>query len=74
MVIFGVTENARPFDHVFCNQTRRVDVDMLWINMPASTSPELPFGGLKDSDYGLEGGPEALESYLNVIPVVINNR
>ncbi len=24
----------------------------------------MPFGGVKDSGYGSEGGPEALESYL----------
>lgn len=27
--------------------------------------PELPFGGIKDSGYGTEGGAEALEPYLN---------
>ncbi|MGY4526801.1 NAD-dependent succinate-semialdehyde dehydrogenase [Pseudomonas sp. TE21394] len=53
--------------------SRKVEVGMMWINMPASTSPELPFGGLKDSGYGSEGGPEALEAYLNVRSVVLNN-
>jgi succinate-semialdehyde dehydrogenase/glutarate-semialdehyde dehydrogenase len=43
----------------------RVEVGMLWINQPATPSAELPFGGIKDSGYGSEGGPEALESYLN---------
>ena len=38
---------------------------MLWINQPAAPSPEMPFGGVKDSGYGSEGGPEALEAYLN---------
>jgi succinate-semialdehyde dehydrogenase/glutarate-semialdehyde dehydrogenase len=33
----------------------------------------LPFGGLKDSGYGTEGGPEALDAYLNVRSVVIAN-
>ncbi|USX16881.1 NAD-dependent succinate-semialdehyde dehydrogenase [Oxalobacteraceae bacterium OTU3CAMAD1] len=42
-----------------------VEVGMLWINQPATPSAELPFGGVKDSGYGSEGGPEALESYLN---------
>jgi succinate-semialdehyde dehydrogenase / glutarate-semialdehyde dehydrogenase len=37
---------------------------MLWINQPAAPWPELPFGGVKDSGYGSEGGPEALEAYL----------
>jgi succinate-semialdehyde dehydrogenase/glutarate-semialdehyde dehydrogenase len=44
---------------------RRVEVGMLWINQPATPSPELPFGGIKDSGYGTEGGSEALEPYLN---------
>jgi succinate-semialdehyde dehydrogenase/glutarate-semialdehyde dehydrogenase len=43
----------------------RVEVGMLWINQPATPSAELPFGGVKDSGYGSEGGPEALEAYLN---------
>lgn len=45
--------------------TQRLEVGMLWINQPAPAWPELPFGGVKDSGYGSEGGPEALESYLN---------
>jgi len=44
---------------------RRVESGMLWINQPATPSAELPFGGVKDSGYGSEGGPEALEAYLN---------
>ena len=42
----------------------RVQTGMLWINQPAAPWPELPFGGVKDSGYGSEGGPEALEAYL----------
>ena len=53
--------------------TRRVEVGMLWINMPAMPSAEMPFGGVKESGYGSEGGPEALEAYLNTRAVAINN-
>jgi succinate-semialdehyde dehydrogenase/glutarate-semialdehyde dehydrogenase len=53
--------------------TRGVQVGMLWINMPAMPSAEMPFGGLKDSGYGSEGGPEALEAYLNTRSVAISN-
>jgi succinate-semialdehyde dehydrogenase / glutarate-semialdehyde dehydrogenase len=53
--------------------TRRVEVGMLWINMPAMPSAEMPFGGIKESGYGSEGGPEALEAYLNTRSVAIMN-
>jgi succinate-semialdehyde dehydrogenase/glutarate-semialdehyde dehydrogenase len=52
---------------------RRLEVGMLWMNMPALPSAEMPFGGVKDSGYGSEGGPEALEAYLNSRAVVIQN-
>ncbi|MEZ2350153.1 NAD-dependent succinate-semialdehyde dehydrogenase [Caballeronia sp. RCC_10] len=44
--------------------TNQLEVGMLWINQPATPWPEMPFGGVKDSGYGSEGGPEALEPYL----------
>ena len=43
---------------------QRLELGMLWINQPAMAVPEMPFGGVKDSGYGSEGGPEALEAYL----------
>ncbi len=45
--------------------TQQVQTGMLWINQAALTSAELPFGGVKDSGYGSEGGPEALQAYLH---------
>ena len=53
--------------------SRRLEVGMLWINMPAMPSAEMPFGGIKDSGYGSEGGPEALEAYLNVRSIAVAN-
>ncbi|MES3000248.1 MAG: NAD-dependent succinate-semialdehyde dehydrogenase [Pseudomonadota bacterium] len=52
---------------------RRVEVGMLWVNMPALPSAEMPFGGIKDSGYGSEGGPEAMDAYLNARAVTIMN-
>lgn len=52
---------------------RRVEVGMLWINTMALTSAELPFGGIKDSGLGTEGGPEALDAYLNVRSIAVFN-
>ncbi|MEE4454097.1 NAD-dependent succinate-semialdehyde dehydrogenase [Novosphingobium resinovorum] len=53
--------------------TRRVEVGMLWVNTSAASSAELPFGGIKDSGYGTEGGPEAMDNYLNTRSVVVAN-
>ena len=52
---------------------QQVETGMLWINQPAAPWPEMPFGGVKDSGYGSEGGPEALEPYLNTRAVSILN-
>ncbi len=49
-----------------------LEVGLLWINQPALAIPEMPFGGVKDSGYGSEGGPEALEAYLNTKSVFTN--
>ncbi len=43
---------------------QRLEVGMLWVNQPATPSADMPFGGVKDSGYGSEGGPEAMEPYL----------
>lgn len=53
--------------------SQRVEVGMLWVNQPALPSAELPFGGIKDSGYGSEGGPEALEACLNTRAIAITN-
>ena len=51
----------------------QVQTGMLWINQPAMPWAELPFGGVKDSGYGSEGGPEALDSYLNTKTVAMTS-
>jgi succinate-semialdehyde dehydrogenase / glutarate-semialdehyde dehydrogenase len=62
---YGLASYAftRSFSNVH-RLTQRLEVGMLWINQPATPWPEMPFGGVKDSGYGSEGGPEALEPYL----------
>ena len=42
-----------------------VETGMISINHHGLALPEVPFGGVKDSGYGSEGGTEALEAYLN---------
>ncbi|MBB2685986.1 UNVERIFIED_ORG: succinate-semialdehyde dehydrogenase/glutarate-semialdehyde dehydrogenase [Rhizobium etli] len=44
---------------------RDIESGMLSINHHGLALPELPFGGIKDSGYGSEGGAEAMESYFN---------
>ncbi|GAA4125559.1 NAD-dependent succinate-semialdehyde dehydrogenase [Aminobacter aganoensis] len=41
-----------------------IETGMLTINHLGLALPETPFGGIKDSGYGSEGGSEALEAYL----------
>lgn len=42
----------------------QVESGMLGINNFMVTAPETPFGGVKQSGYGSEGGTEGLDSYL----------
>ncbi|MCM2294132.1 NAD-dependent succinate-semialdehyde dehydrogenase [Allorhizobium sp. BGMRC 0089] len=42
----------------------QVEAGMLTINHNGLALPEVPFGGIKDSGYGTEGGSEATEAYL----------
>ena len=62
----GSLKNAHRLAH-------ELEVGMLYINQPATPSAEMPFGGVKDSGYGTEGGPEALDAYLNTRAVTVMN-
>jgi len=42
-----------------------IESGMVSINHHGLALPEVPFGGVKDSGFGSEGGSEALESYMN---------
>ncbi|RZJ25157.1 MAG: aldehyde dehydrogenase family protein, partial [Haliea sp.] len=66
---YGFTSSLKNADLM----ARKVEVGMMWINMPAMPTAEMPFGGVKDSGYGSEGGPEAMDAYLNARAVTIMN-
>lgn len=51
---------------------QHLDVGMLWVNQGATPTPEIPFGGVKDSGYGSEGGTEALDCYLSTKSVTVS--
>jgi succinate-semialdehyde dehydrogenase / glutarate-semialdehyde dehydrogenase len=65
--------NSLPFGlaaYAFTNSTRTagilsdaLEAGMVGINTFAISTPETPFGGVKDSGYGQEGGIEGLEAY-----------
>jgi len=38
---------------------------MVGVNSVMISTPETPFGGVKESGYGSEGGVEGLQAYLN---------
>ena len=42
-----------------------LEAGMIGINSFAISTPETPFGGVKESGYGHEGGIEGLEAYTN---------
>lgn len=46
--------------------SKAIESGMVAVNNQQLGTPEAPFGGIKDSGYGSEGGSEAMESYLNI--------
>ena len=44
----------------------KVEAGMMTINHIGLALPEVPFGGVKESGHGTEGGAEAIEAYLNI--------
>ena len=50
-----------------------IESGMVSINHHGLALPEVPFGGVKDSGYGSEGGLEAIEAYLNMKFVTLAN-
>ncbi|MEM9576899.1 MAG: NAD-dependent succinate-semialdehyde dehydrogenase [Pseudomonadota bacterium] len=59
---YAFTNRADYIDRL----TDEVEVGNLSINTLEASMPETPFGGIKSSGYGREGGTEGLENYMNV--------
>ena len=60
LAAYAFTESASTM-HALGDQ---VEAGMITINHLGLALPELPFGGVRDSGYGTEGGADALEPYL----------
>ncbi len=58
---FAFTRSAKTANAVAAS----VEAGMMSINHIGLALPEVPFGGIKDSGYGTEGGADAMEPYLN---------
>jgi succinate-semialdehyde dehydrogenase/glutarate-semialdehyde dehydrogenase len=60
LAAFAFTENGRRANRL----GDAIEAGMIGINSFAISAPDSPFGGVKDSGFGSEGGPEGLDSYL----------
>jgi succinate-semialdehyde dehydrogenase / glutarate-semialdehyde dehydrogenase len=60
LAAYAYTRSARTAAKV----SEAVEAGMVSINHHGLGLPETPFGGVKDSGYGSEGGSEAMEPYL----------
>ena len=56
---YAFTENGRQANMV----GDALESGMVGINSFAIAAPDAPFGGIKESGFGSEGGPEGLDSY-----------
>jgi succinate-semialdehyde dehydrogenase/glutarate-semialdehyde dehydrogenase len=60
LAAYAFTRSAKTASAV----AAEVETGMITINHLALALPEVPFGGVKDSGYGTEGGADAIEPYL----------
>lgn len=51
---------------------RRIKAGSVWVNMYHAIDPAVPFGGVKMSGYGREGGVEHMSEYLDTKAIWIN--
>lgn len=57
---YAFTQNVATATRI----SEEIEAGMVGVNHMVLTTPETPFGGVKESGYGSEGGSEGLDSYL----------
>jgi succinate-semialdehyde dehydrogenase/glutarate-semialdehyde dehydrogenase len=65
---FVMTENIARSWRV----AEALDVGMVGINLGMLSACESPFGGVKDSGYGREGGTQGLAEYMTVKSILVD--
>lgn len=65
---FVCTENMARMWRV----TEALEVGMVGVNLGMLSACESPFGGIKESGYGREGGRHGIDEYLAVKSILIN--
>jgi succinate-semialdehyde dehydrogenase / glutarate-semialdehyde dehydrogenase len=65
---FIVTENIPRMWRV----TEALEVGMVGVNIGLLSASENPFGGVKESGYGREGGRQGIDEYLQIKSMFIN--
>ena len=60
LAAFAFTENGRRINRV----ADGIESGMVGINSFVISANDMPFGGIKESGFGSESGPEGLDGYL----------
>jgi succinate-semialdehyde dehydrogenase/glutarate-semialdehyde dehydrogenase len=60
LAAYAFTDDAATAEHLIAG----LEAGILSVNHCGGSVPNAPSGGVKDSGYGREGGPEGLSAYL----------
>ena len=68
LVAYVYTSNVKRALRV----VEKLETGMVGLNQGLVSNPAAPFGGIKQSGFGREGGPEGIEEYLETKYVAVN--
>jgi len=71
--VYGLASGIQTRDLAKAHRVAaKLQAGITWVNGWALLDPAVPFGGVKASGWGREGGPEAMESYQRAHSIVFN--